>query len=232
MEYEDEEPSDVIEPFNWCDRRCARCPLADECVIAIDETEQRARHIAAGIDPDAAFVVEEDMIDKLDHGLELAIEAARQDGIDPAEALAQPPPAPPEVAMRRRELVMKLVEAIHHGCAAMASDAARTAIESSVILGMKVYALHDAQPPDVDSDFYLAANLMVVMRVEAELRSALNAIEVPERQRDEIERLRNALCLVLAPLWAAVPSDVIEEIEAMSAAKRAPSPFCVRSAST
>ncbi|MGE0550489.1 MAG: hypothetical protein AB7O24_04805 [Kofleriaceae bacterium] len=223
-----EELADLDEPFNWCDRRCARCPLASECIIAVDETERRAEQIRAGVDPDATEVVEQDLIDRLDQGLELEIEAARQDGLDPDAILAQPPPAPSDVSQQRRAVVMKLVEAVHHGCLAATGDAARDAIESSVMIGMKVYALQDAAPPDVAGSFYVAANLMLLTRLDAELRSALDRIQIARAQREQIERLRSGLSLTLAPLWAAIPADVAEEIDDLIANQCAPSPFCTR----
>ncbi len=228
MQHDHEVVSDLPESFNWCDRRCERCPLSDECVISVEDTELRARHVRAGVDPDAPEVVGPDVLEQLERGLELAIQAARQDGLDPDELLAQPAPTPPEVAMRRRELAMKLVEAIHHGCVGSTGAAARCAIESSIVLAMKVYAVYDAEPADVASNMYLAANLIVLVRLEAELRSALARINLDRSHREQIERLRAGLTLTLAPLWAAIPSDVVAEIDCLIAAHCAPSPFCVR----
>jgi hypothetical protein len=217
-------------PFNWCDRRCERCPLADECVIATADAERRSAHESVGIDPDAPEVMQADVLRTLERALALVTEAARSQGLDPEQILAEPPPEPSETATQRRELAIRLAQQIYLACTGLGSEVASRAIERSTVVAMKVARIAEADAAEVASNIDAAANLMVLLRLEAELRSALSAVEIGCLEREEIERLRAGLCLALAPLWAAIPPHVIEQIDLLIRTDRAPSPFCVATA--
>ena len=58
-------------PFNWCDRRCERCLLADQCPLYLRDRQRRWVHEARGEDPDAMSVIMSDVEDEL--ALELAL---------------------------------------------------------------------------------------------------------------------------------------------------------------
>src|SRR5687768_7286215 len=85
-------------PFNWCDRRCERCPLAGECPIQRRELQRRWVHEARGRDPDDPAVIAEDMQETLESTVRMVEEIAAEEGID----LTAPLPARPIVLDARR----------------------------------------------------------------------------------------------------------------------------------
>jgi hypothetical protein len=98
-------------PFNWCDRRCERCPLADECPVNRRELQRRWVHEARREDHDSMAVAVSDVEEELSRALALAREIASEEGIDLNAPL---PPVPISLeAVKLRRAGLDLAIALH-----------------------------------------------------------------------------------------------------------------------
>jgi hypothetical protein len=52
-------------PFNWCDRKCERCPVAPECPVHRRELQNRWVRTARGVNPDDLQVAIEDGVHEM-----------------------------------------------------------------------------------------------------------------------------------------------------------------------
>ncbi len=91
-------PEHIPGIYNRCDRWCERCPEQSKCLVFAMEQEPAA---SARADEDGSSflgVVDE----SLDLAHELLIEAMREEGLDPEEALAEAEPDPIENRCEQR----------------------------------------------------------------------------------------------------------------------------------
>lgn len=244
-------------PYNWCDRRCERCPLHDRCQLVLREKQLRWQDEARGIDPDAPGREWVHLATELERALKLAEDAAREEGID-LDA-----PVPPQVvdlkAERLQRAAMRVVVCLKiedH------DDVARIdALHEAVMLTMKLTAKlarvggYMREGSGVWS-FDGEPNLLLVEHVAADLRRELErlqlapdspvaapALMLPARAQAQakaralagaqaqaaaaLEAL-DALDALLAPLLADLSAAARTELAALIDAGEAPSPFCVR----
>jgi GNAT superfamily N-acetyltransferase len=191
-------------PYNWCDRRCERCPLTPTCALQKRELQRAWVHAARGEDPTDPDVLSADFEEDLARAERLVMEAAREEGLD-LDA-----PSPPEVALLDRERLRRATRTIVG------------ALPSAMPFVQKCARVIGADTADAELwAFDVAPNLLVIERLRAEL--------APEIERAD-ENVRAAIAVVdrmFAPLLAAVSSDARRRIEALVATKAAPSPFSV-----
>src|SRR5260370_10790077 len=69
-------------PFNWCDRRCERCPFSRDCPVWRAESQRRWVNAAHGGDPDDWDVVPEDVAEDMRAALGQLLDIAAAEGID------------------------------------------------------------------------------------------------------------------------------------------------------
>jgi hypothetical protein len=215
-------------PFNWCDRRCERCPLAAECPVYRRELQQRWRHEARGRDPDAAEAVLEDAGEILEYTMRLLLEIATAEGIDLDAPL---PPRPIVLDAKRIERAsMALVRRVAEAARVQDSPAAETTAELTRLtntLAMKVARI--ACYLDVDSPEELwvhdaAPNLLLVERLKAEIGKQLARIfgaAIDERIASALAELDR----VLDPLIRQIGEPARAVLAALEARGAAPSPF-------
>jgi len=191
------------EPFNWCDRRCERCPLTSTCTLHKRELQRNWVHTARGEDPNDWDVISADMNEDLARTERMLAEVAREEGIDLAA------PREPTVASldeaRLRKATLTIVGA--H--------------PSALCFTQKCHRVVGAQPADRDLwTFDVVPNLFVIERLRDELAPEL------ESTTEEVRAAMAAVERVLAPLFAAIEPDARRALEELVAARAAPSPFC------
>jgi hypothetical protein len=210
-------------PFNWCDRVCERCPLANECPLWKREQQSRWVHAARGEDPDDLAVVMNDVVEifeKLAKDLEAS---ARERGID----LDAPLPPRPLVldAARLRKAGQELVVAASESSE---PNLVRCAMTLAMKAGRVAGYLEDAVNPAWDAD--AVPNLLLIDRLRADVAVGLANLGASRDQRSaaqqRAERALADLDAVLGPLIDSVGETPKALIAMLSAKGMAPSPFC------
>ncbi len=137
-------------PFNWCDRRCERCPLSRDCLVWRAESQRRWVHAAHGGDPDDWDVVVEDVAEDMRAALGKLLDIAAAEGIDLDTPL---PPAPIVLdAVKLRRAGTVLATSIAELGDSVAPAAKRDElVRSATVLGLKATRiasyLSDAHAP-------------------------------------------------------------------------------------
>lgn len=218
-------------PFNWCDRRCERCPIAGECPVYRREQQLRWVHSARGLDPDDPELVLADMHQSIETTLRMVQEIAEAEGVDLDEPL---PPRPTLLAARRLErtamtLVRCVAEAsragdveVREATAELRSLATTVATKSSRIA---CHLENEAELPDEEVwAFDAAPNLLLLDRLKAAMVDELarlaggSGIDAAAGALAELDRN-------LDPLIRQVGDHARTVLAALEARGAAPSPF-------
>jgi hypothetical protein len=224
-------------PFNWCDRRCERCPLEDTCPLARRERQLQWVHEARGEDPDDPAVIMVDASQMLGFTLRLVLEIAEEEGID----LNAPLPKRPAVlaAKRLEQAGMTLVrnaselwkaaEAAGCDCAELRFSATKLAAKAARIASY----LEDPE----DEDIWVAdaaPNLLLIDRVKRQFADELARVS-PDAGSGVVERVTRALAeleRILDPLIRDFGDGARAMLAALEARGSAPSPFVCKSDGT
>lgn len=185
-------------PFNWCDRRCERCPLLESCPIPSDP---RTLEEAA---QDATALLE-DML--------------AEAGLDADDLPEPPPPAVDELLLRDAGMAwMAVVDELDRGLAAA----------RAIIIPAKIGRLVGAMDLEDDDLFTsdTVPNLLLIDHVLDAIAGAL--VTAPASARARLADRERALRHLLAPLFARITPDDRAAFAAFVATGRAPSPFCTR----
>ncbi len=224
-------------PFNWCDRRCERCPLADECTVNRREQQRRWVHEARGEDPDSLAVALSDVKDELARALVMAREIAIEKGPDPDAPLPPMPISLDEVKLQRAglELAVALraaLDAQHAGLATTLPAAiVDDAMTASATLGAKcariVSYLAERHGDTWTAD--AVPNLLLMERLRVQLDDALTSIEagLGALRLEEVRAAKRDLDRILDPLFASIHPGLRRLLEGLVARGAAPSPFSI-----
>jgi hypothetical protein len=68
-------------PYNWCDRRCERCPLAEDCPVHRKALQREWVHEARGSDPDDIRVILDDIAQIFERVIIEVTDFAKKEGI-------------------------------------------------------------------------------------------------------------------------------------------------------
>jgi hypothetical protein len=186
---------ELSRPFNWCDYRCERCPLHHECP-------------SSGA---AIRSIEEVLGDGL-----AAAEAAYEAGEGP-QISDEPPPAPSDEAG---------LDVPHTWLTAWNAVVERDPRALLVIgkiarvYGELAYGDDDLRASDTIPNLILIQHLLAAVRDDAERLRAT--------RRDAVERfdaIDHVLRDQLEPLFDLITDDDRAVVDALAAARRAPSPF-------
>jgi hypothetical protein len=215
--------AELSAPFNWCDGRCDRCPLAATCpvhhfedatlsaVIAGDDLEEhRAAALATA------------------HAIAARDEPAFEDGSE-----IDPPPEPPE-ARRLRDMCREYafaVLAVRDATAADPIDSGPGDLRTDAMLvavkGARV-ASHLSQAATLEDESALmdgAPNLLLLDRVMRSIDARLGARGGLPRCAADYRRARDELGRALQPLLRSIPPRVRDEIQFRILTGSAPTPF-------
>jgi len=215
----------LASPYNFCDRRCERCPLTGSCAVAVRERRRDWALRARGIDPDDPEVVTAEMASELD----LAVAIIEDEGFtsDPGP----PPPEPIELARAsRRSRAWAMTMSVLAKQVRGAGEGAR-ALELellSILLGPKVIRVLAGGEEAFEVDG--APTLLVIEKLIEHIEATLREVEsvlgphgdlVLERQQ------RAELLALVVHRRSDVPPGLRDRMGALIASQRAPSPFCV-----
>ena len=211
-------------PFNWCDRRCERCPLSRDCLVWRAESQRRWVHAAHGGDPDDWDVVVEDVAEDMRAALGKLLDIAAAEGIDLGTPL---PPAPIVLdAVKLRRAGTVLATSIAELGDSVAPAAKRDElVRSATVLGLKATRiasyLSDAHPRDAwDAD--AVPNLLLVELLIRQVRNGLALTPTGEPAMRTLEDLNR----IIEPLLGRLdrPRALLGKLVERAAA---PSPFCI-----
>jgi hypothetical protein len=218
-------------PYNWCDRRCERCPIAEQCPLWQCETQSRWVAEARGEDPDDPEVAMRDTVAQLQRAYAEVMRIAEAEGIDLDAPLPKRPAVLDSIRLQRTasELAVRVhtmpVEQKHEELPKMATlitmKAARIACH-----------LEEEALPDEVWHGDVVPNLLLLQRVLQGFGQALAQLETElETEQDEIlAGVRNALGeldRIMQPLIARVGQTPKRILAALIARNAAPSPFCI-----
>jgi hypothetical protein len=223
-------------PFNWCDRRCDRCPLADECPVYHRERQRRWVHEARGEDPDSMAVALTDVEEEFARALALLRAIASEEGID-CDASPPMPISLDEVKLRRAGLHLTLV--LHAALKAPRAEpqpvlpvaVADEAMMASATLAAKC-ARVGSYLAECHDDVWIAdavPNLLLMERLRAQLDDALASIEtvLGAARLNAVRDARRDLDRILDPLLDSVHSTERRVLAELVARGAAPSPFSI-----
>jgi hypothetical protein len=202
-------------PYNWCDARCDRCPLAAGCPIVQsgppaggDRDEERAAALATA------------------HAL-AAREAALQ-----AVAASKPPPRAVASELRRlsRDYAMTVLavrdsltpEQLDSALGDLRTDAMLVAVKGSrVACHLSPEGSFDDEPALMDG----VPNLLLLERIMTSIDARLAVLCSQGSPAGEYRAARDELRRALQPLLRAVPARFRDEIQLRTLTGAAPSPF-------
>lgn len=192
-------------PYNWCDRRCERCPLATSCAIG-----GAPRREPTEILEEAAASLEA---------------LCREHGIDPDAPVARPAPSIERLALERagREWASAF--------AALALHVADVRWRTVFVAG-KVARIADAAEYFDDELWAMDTipNLLVLEHVLASVRADVDrAAAAPPALVARFHDRDAALRALLAPLLATISPLDRALLSALAAHGHAPSPFATTS---
>lgn len=214
-------------PFNWCDRRCERCPLEAECPVRLRDRQQRFVHEARGEDPDDLGVVMGDMAESFAKVLAELRGEAEQQGIDPDAPLPEVPVV--LSAVRLKKAGIALAKAIAPLVSLDTGDrldalAVTVAMKTARVAG---YLEHEELGGLREGD--AAANLMLLDRLRADLARAIERAGAiaDDNTTASLKKALGELNSSLDPLLAAMGDGARRWLAALVERGVAPSPFCV-----
>jgi hypothetical protein len=228
------DPTRFSAPHNWCDGRCHRCHLIDECPLAKREEGRRWAHRMRGRDPDDPDVQLDDTLGALSSAVRMLEREARARGLEPASP--RQPPAPTSLQTTRiRRAAMDHTVALHElGMSVAESDERRAELRealgrASALIGPKVARIAGSEPDVWECDG--VPNLLLVERVDLETSAGVEAFAehldpiLVTRYVETRERLRELLSDWMRAL---TPAD-LDEMDRLIQEERAPTPFARRS---
>lgn len=226
---------DLGPPYNWCDRRCERCPLSDRCAVTLRERERREAARRRGDDPDDPEVVARDITADLEQAMEMLVQAADEDGID-IDELDLDAPLPPESPAQRSlaQRGMAFAVAARELLQGHADEAVREARQCAFLIAGKTGRISMYVTPQWQLDeerLALTCDAMPnIILVEHLLGVVAEGLAVLGERADpgalvRFEEARAELATALLPLSAAVDDEVREALRDLAAAGRAPSPY-------
>jgi hypothetical protein len=208
-----------LRPWNWCDRRCERCPLALECTVNLRVEEQKRQLLERGADPDdpnAMLVVVAESLREAVQLVTAGVEPPEEEELETAELY--------EAALRYARAVDDLCE---EGEDALVDEVRLI----TVILVAKTARLIDALPLQRHAIARDDTVLTLLLISQLEKQAAALAMAVgAEWQVSHMmgyRRARRDLRRVLDVHLEAIGRSEREAVERMVAAGRAPSPFCL-----
>jgi hypothetical protein len=218
----------ITTPWNWCDRRCERCPIGVDCKQYSMELEEDERARARGLDPRDPNVAMKIAAENLHRALELAERAAAQRGIRLDDG---------DVPSERESKEGRDFAAAGHAYAVAAREATKNreqtalvaeAVGVALIVGAKTARLtHGLPPRRDDGDFgHTAFTLLLIDALLRQSRNLLSACSVDVTSGalgHAYQHLRESLERYLAFVDAEDCRRLAELIDA----GEAPSPFCV-----
>jgi len=223
-------------PFNWCDRRCERCPIASECPVQRRELQMRWVHEARGRDPDDPAVIAEDMHEILASTHRMLLEIAAAEGIDLDEPL---PPRPTVLAAKRLERValdwVRCVARLWTAGDSQASDATAELRRLSTVLATKAMRIASHLDTDADEETWAcdgAPNLLLVERLKTQIAGELARLPTDVAVDESMTRAMAELDRNLDPLIRGVGEQARSVLAALEARGAAPSPFIPEAASS
>jgi hypothetical protein len=209
-------------PFNWCDRRCERCPLADGCPLNRATPGPADRwaedHCLEGVQRAA---------------LATADAASPRDGQDP-ERVDRSEASLAGVRLRTVGLDYGIaVGALVDDLAAAGGWSDEELVDlrtcASVVAArcarIAVHLTCDGRLAGDTATIDGVPNLLLVDHLVTDVDRRLPTVGLPRSARPYL-RARRSLRRLLEPLLAAAPAEPGEEIELLAIAGRAPSPFC------
>ena len=217
------------EPYNWCDRRCERCPLRGECRLARYEEQQDWVAQARGEDPEDPAYAGRRMAESVERSMRLLEIAAEEEGID----LSKPvPPIPRSLYSRRvRQALFEWVGMMTEelGSLTSAAETVQTTTNACLFVVIRMARVLPGLRADggLEEDEAMhdhgALNLLIVEHYLAKVRSGVEVLGEAARGRvsdglAEVERL-------LAPALDSVPAQVRADVGRLTSEGRAPSPF-------
>lgn len=225
-----------VAPFNWCDGRCERCPLARECPLNRRIAQRRWVHTARGEDPDDMRVVLADMATDLERIARDLLEAAEEEGIDLDAPLPVLPTSLDSVRLQRAATAM--ITALDSGIRPpeQPKPEVKRAIEEVMEIGICLSRKSGriggqlADERDESWEMDIVPNLLLVERLRARLDEVLVELGGGLLEEGAAAAVRGALATmdrVLRPLIEGVDAEARAKLEEMIAAGAAPSPFCV-----
>jgi hypothetical protein len=222
---------------NWCDRRCGRCPLADDCAVNVREQQRRWVHEVRGENADSIAVVLSDVEEEPARALAMLSAIANEEGIDLDAPLPPSPISLHKVKLQRAGL--ELAAALH---AALESHAAELhpapspaaigeAMAASVTLSAKCARMGSYLAERTDDVWAMDAvpNLLLMEQLRARLDDALASLETA-LGGVRLGAVRSARCdldRMLDPLLASIQPTARCLLAGLVMRGAAPSPFSV-----
>jgi hypothetical protein len=216
------EPS--ARPWNWCDRRCERCPLAFDCAVNLRVEERKREAVKNGLDPDDPNVV----MSMVRESFREAIEILKAEVPDTER---EPEPRSSE-GSELYEAGLRYLKAIDSVCED-ATDAELGLASEARLIGMilvgKTARLLDGLPIARDSIMRedTVLTLLLIGHLERQAAAMVMAIGAERTSRlFGYQRARRDLRRLLDVHLSGIERGEREAVERMTAAGRAPSPFC------
>ncbi len=209
-------------PFDWCDRRCERCPLTSRCAVFASSEQHRRNAAARGENPDDLVAA----IHHVSHAFEGVTEMPQEDADDQGIYLVEPLPAPvvPIGPARVQRAARRLVAAVCRETRARSDELLFLLV---AILAMKCARICtptlDGRVDDDDELFEhdVAPNLLVIEAVRDELRLLCSA-DWPGTFDAELRAFDRAF----RPQRRRVGPETRRVMSELRARREAPSPFC------
>jgi hypothetical protein len=217
-----------LRPWDWCDRRCERCPLALECAVNLRVEEQKREAARRGFDPDDPNVTMTMVMESFREAfVRLAAESGtpEDDGEEELEAVR---------TSELYEAGLRYARAVEEVCSVVEGrDLAL--VDEARLIGMilvgKTARLIDRLPLRRDSftrdDVVLT--LMLISHLEKQAAALVMALgaEWKVSQLFGFRRARRELRRLLDVHLEGIRRSERDFVERMVAAGRAPSPFCI-----
>lgn len=212
-------------PFNWCDRRCERCPLAEQCTVRRRELQRRWVVEARDGDPDDMAVVMSDVNQLMETVLVELRRLAAEERIDLDAPLKGRPVSLDAERLRRKGLAM-MTAAKGLAPTEEANELMKT------VLTVATKSARIAANLDVgdarSSDAWVAdvvANLLLLETSKKSVRDALSRMTNAPELRELGEALTD-IDRILDPLISQVDAQLRKVLAGLIARRAAPSPFC------
>jgi len=210
------------EPFNWCDRCCERCPLAESCAVHRRGLGQRWQHEARGEDPDDPAVFMRDIEQELGRALALVQRVAAAEGIELHGPARQPRVVPLDAARLRAAGA-----AVADNLGALRDVEDNDAVVTGFVIAVKCARLATHLGYPEDEQYWrmdVIANLLLLERLRADLLEQLEHCPLPVV--DATRRALDKLGRTLAPLSRMIDDRARRMLAAKVERGEAPSPFC------
>jgi hypothetical protein len=217
-------------PFNWCDRRCERCPLEPECALPRRERQHRWVAQARGLDPDDPDVQWAAVSEDLERLLRMLESIAAEEGVDLNEPL--PPRLSVLDAKRLERAAMNAVKCVVELSRSPDPrlDAVVSALRSSTMaVAGKVARIGHYLEEGGSQDSWegdAVPNLFLLERYKRETRELFaGAAELGHDAAPGLAAL-SEIDRLLDPMIAEIGEGPRKLLAALQARNAAPSPFC------